>query len=546
MAQELDLGAARASVFDPRTSAAELAAIAQTHPELRDLVVEHPNADPGLRAWVAGLGVPDPAHARSAIPVTPRPVLASRPPAPGPAGVASSAFAPPSEPLGWPPPEGPEAPRRPRAAVIALAIVVALALVAAAVYVTVIRPTRDIAPWSRVLGGAGNEGFQAVAVAPDGRIVAVGATDSQDGPMPAASKGGNFDAVVAAFAADGTLEWTRVLGGAGDDSLQGVAVTSGGDIVAVGSTTSAEGDFGTCTMQPACGAVVRLSSGGTVLWSSAIEQASLQAVAIRPAGDIVAVGQVSTSDGSSLSAVFLLGADGTQRWQKTHGEPGGGWLTAVAARPSGEIVAAGFDTPLDPVGADALLVAFTPDGDEVWSTTLSGAGYDMATGVVVSTRGDVFLAGITYSDDGDFVTDLPAEQANAFVARLTPDGTPAWVRVMGAEGDDALFGLALTRDDRIVAAGLTQSASGDFIARDPAGDGLVAWLTPDGTLQATRFLGGTAQDAFRAVAAARDGDLVVVGTTSSADGDFPPATQGYAVSDALAARLSPDGTPAPT
>ena len=65
MADFSDLVAAAQAVVDPSTSAADLAAIAQTQPSLREHVANHPNVYPGLTDWLAAHGVvrqdPEPA-----------------------------------------------------------------------------------------------------------------------------------------------------------------------------------------------------------------------------------------------------------------------------------------------------------------------------------------------------------------------------------------------------------------------------------------------------------------------------------------------------
>ncbi len=59
MADLTNLNQALLAVQDPRTPAADLATIAQRHPELRRLVAAHSNAYPGLLDWLDNLGDPD-------------------------------------------------------------------------------------------------------------------------------------------------------------------------------------------------------------------------------------------------------------------------------------------------------------------------------------------------------------------------------------------------------------------------------------------------------------------------------------------------------
>ncbi|MDR0594257.1 MAG: hypothetical protein LBG60_13615, partial [Bifidobacteriaceae bacterium] len=96
--------------------------------------------------------------------------------------------------------------------------------------------------WTKTLGGAEEDRFYAVAVTLDGGIAAVGDTYSDGGNFGPA-KGGR-DAVVARFGPDGELEWTKTLGGADDDWFNEVAVAPDGGLAISGTTISDGGDLG--------------------------------------------------------------------------------------------------------------------------------------------------------------------------------------------------------------------------------------------------------------------------------------------------------------
>jgi hypothetical protein len=81
-----------------------------------------------------------------------------------------------------------------------------------------------------------------VAVTPDGGLAATGYTSSGDGDFGPAK--GEEDAVVARFRPDGKHQWTKTLGGTGDDWFSAVAVTPDGGLAATGGTRSGGGDFG--------------------------------------------------------------------------------------------------------------------------------------------------------------------------------------------------------------------------------------------------------------------------------------------------------------
>ena len=98
-------------------------------------------------------------------------------------------------------------------------------------------------------GGAGSMLFNDVTVTSDGRIIAVGWAEADEGEFRTWNEDLNFpiDAIVAQFSSAGELEKTTVYGGHSDDQFYGVVSISSG-VIAVGSTLSGDGN-----LPPTCG-----------------------------------------------------------------------------------------------------------------------------------------------------------------------------------------------------------------------------------------------------------------------------------------------------
>lgn len=113
--------------------------------------------------------------------------------------------------------------------------------------------------YSTYIGGPGNEEANAVAVDAQGSFYAVGHTDSQQGfpTTPGAvqrSSAGALDGFVTRFDAGGSLKYSTLLGGAGDDSGKSIAVDSYGSAYLCGVTRST--DF------PVTGGAAQTVAGG--------------------------------------------------------------------------------------------------------------------------------------------------------------------------------------------------------------------------------------------------------------------------------------------
>ena len=544
MVDQAEASTARAAVFDPSTPSSTLAAIAARHPGWRGLIREHPNADAALRAWLDQAGPPTADEVAAAQTAAPRPVTYVR------------RFAPPSGPPAYLADEDEVPPSRPRGVIIAVVALI-LALIAAGVAWKLLWPARDIAPWSLVLGDQSDEIFTAVAIAPDGSIAVVGSTTSLGGVFPLAYPGGEPDAVLARFTAEGVMVWSQVLGGTGSDLLTGVAFTPDGGIVAVGQTDSTEGDL-VCGLGLTCGVLAKLSAGGTVEWiTTTAKNTTVSALAVDAEGTILAVGTASRDEGDSDAVLIAFSGDGAVAWTKYYGGEGSDSFTGLAIADDGQIVVVGTtdswngDFPMPQTAPDDLvwqgsgvIARLAPDGALLWARTFAATEPAGLTAVTLLDDGDILACGYTWSIR-EFETDgviYMAYMTASVLVKLSPAGQTLWTRTPDG-ADDNLNAVAAAADGTIITAGLSVVPLESPPTQDgPCNQVAVSAYSPDGVRLWSRSLGTPEGYAWASgLALARDGDIVIVGSAYDSTGtDFPPSHGG---ADALLARLNPDGTP---
>ncbi len=96
--------------------------------------------------------------------------------------------------------------------------------------------------YSTYIGGSGNDYGTGITVDSAGAAYMTGYTDSDDYPLVNARDstfGGSTECIVSKLnVTTGALEYSTYLGGSGDDSGQGIAVNSNGDIFVAGNTNS--------------------------------------------------------------------------------------------------------------------------------------------------------------------------------------------------------------------------------------------------------------------------------------------------------------------
>jgi hypothetical protein len=164
--------------------------------------------------------------------------------------------------------------------------------------------------WTRQLGGAGNDSGWAVATDWAGNVYVAGITDGSFDGHPSA---GNYDYVVVKYDGLGAKAWSRQQGAASTDRAFAIATDAAGDVFVAGDTyTGASYDV----------FVSKLDASGAELWQRQLESASsdfCMAVTIDPAGSVFAAGYTSgdldgnASIGVTDAFVVKYGANGRKR-----------------------------------------------------------------------------------------------------------------------------------------------------------------------------------------------------------------------------------------
>jgi glucan-binding YG repeat protein len=95
--------------------------------------------------------------------------------------------------------------------------------------------------WLRTYGGRSYDELNSVVQTSDGSFVAVGISSSSDGDLPQSSNTYSYEFVIAKFAPNGNKVWIKTHGGNNMDDFYSVIQTPDGGFVAVGSSLSPDG-----------------------------------------------------------------------------------------------------------------------------------------------------------------------------------------------------------------------------------------------------------------------------------------------------------------
>ena len=401
--------------------------------------------------------------------------------------------------------------------------------------------------WMITFGGDGDDVFRAVAVMPNGNIVAAGSSSADSfntGDWTGVAGKGGWDATLVMFDENGNVIWNENFGGAGDDHYNGVTVTLNGDVVAVGSSdgdsfrtgdwlnTNRKGPANTTdaiiTEHFANGQLNRgMNFGGN-------GNDVFMDVTTLSCGDIVAVGtstMQSFNNGDwagiltkgGLNAIFVVFGERpsphdderlvlTVIQKDNFGGGDNDCFFGVAATPDGGFVAVGYSsvhsfrthdwvkwpdvTGKGNFGEDAIIVkyAFNEDEEEYeaeWATNFGRTLNDRFHGVTVMPDGSIVAVGHS-------VQPTASDRCDGVIVKYVL-GETEWHKYINEKlfgNERYLFGVAAT-ENGIAAVGYRDSAW--IIKFD--GDGDAIWECHEYGIRGE----------FNAVTATPDGGFVAVG-----------------------------------
>ena len=164
-------------------------------------------------------------------------------------------------------------------------------------------------------------------------------------------------------------------------------------------------------------------------------------------------------------------------------------------------------------------------GGLIWQKCYGGTGNDSARSVSNTADGGFYVAGVTYSNDGNVTGNHnpTGNFSDVWIIKVDATGNLVWQKTFGGVNADQANSIATTTDGGAVICGWTNSSDGDASglhgSAGGAADFWVIKLDNTGALQWQKTLGGTKNDYGQSVKQTADGGYIVAGTTYSNDGD---------------------------
>jgi uncharacterized delta-60 repeat protein len=396
-------------------------------------------------------------------------------------------------------------------------------------------------------GGTGaNSYIYALAVQPDGKVLAGGSFTAMNGVVRSS---------IARLNSDGSLDTSFTAAVAASSYVWSMALQSDGKVLVGGSFTTVGG--------VSRNRIARLNSNGSLDTSFNPGTGAndwVRALALQSDGKVLVGGDFTTMNGTSRNRIARLNSNGTIDTSFNPGTGADGTVWSLSLRSDGTVLAGGdfttvngvarsgigrlnsgggIDTAFDPgTGADGSVLAILPlsDGRALIAgafTAINGVAQDRiarlnADGSLSGgVSGEVFALGL--QPDGKVLVGGNFTAINGVprsgIARLNSDGSLDLAFDPGAGANGPVLALARQPDGKVLLAGSFGAVNG--VVRSG-----IARLNADGSVD-TEFDPGTAANGpVSAIVLQPDGKVLVGGGFSSMNG----------VSRNSIARLNADGT----
>ncbi len=388
---------------------------------------------------------------------------------------------------------------------------------------------------------------------------------------------------VAVLVAQPVIQWSRTMGGTGEESARSVKSTPDGGCIVSGFASTSNGDvFGNHGGLDLW--VIKLSETGATQWKKCFggsNQDFGHSVDCASDGGFIVSGYTRSNNGNVMSGnhgiediwLVKLNAQGSIQWEKTYGGSGvdrlGDYVGSMERTVDNGYILAGYSnsTDGDVTGNHGLLDIWVVKTDDMgtlqWQKSYGGSSTDAPRAIHQTSDGGYIIIGDTNSNDGD-VSGNHGDR-DVWVLKINAIGDIEWHTAYGGSGQDIGKSIQSTSDGGYIVSATTESIDGDVIGNHAEEDIWVFKLDSTGHIQWQKYLyghgweasifqtiddgyifaaskggpfdfwilklnpfgdqlwqtsyGGSSEDRLYAIDQSADGSLFAVGTTDSNDGD---------------------------
>jgi hypothetical protein len=293
--------------------------------------------------------------------------------------------------------------------------------------------------FERILGGIDRDSDGSVCLTNDGGYIVAGSTwdPAEDWSIASLIKLDQY----------GNSLWSKAYFITGPSGFSEVVIADDDGFVAVGSSRTFEGSKQNIY-------VVRTDPAGDVLWQKEYsyggQDDNANTLEATSDGGYILAGETRNTTGQDVKAALLLkiNSSGTEEWHQTYGSTEGEEARSIKQTSDNGFVFVGATT----VGVQdfGIYMAKTDaTGNLQWEKIFSGAGWESASSVIITSDDGYALAGYTMSE-GAGLRDM-------YVIKTNISGDALWTKTYGGAADDQASAIISTEDEGYLIVGSTES-----------------------------------------------------------------------------------------
>jgi uncharacterized delta-60 repeat protein len=239
--------------------------------------------------------------------------------------------------------------------------------------------------WSETIGGADTDYVYSTIQTSDGGYALAGVTKSFGA--------GSYDMFIVKLASNGSLLWSKTVGGMFNDWAHSIIQNTEGGYTIAGHSQSFAAGYDNMY-------IIKLDANGSLDWSKTVGGASFDRaesiVQTTDGGYAIAGYTQSFGAGTENMYVIKLASNGSLQWSKSIGGTFFDWAASIIQTTDGGYEAAGYTHSFG-TGGDMYIIKLDTGGSLLWSRAVGGPNSEAAYSILPSTDGSCVVAGHTDS-----------------------------------------------------------------------------------------------------------------------------------------------------
>lgn len=383
----------------------------------------------------------------------------------------------------------------------------------------------QVAYWQKYMGGEALDEGEKLLVLSDGTLILGGTSRSTKYLVD--KNHGESDILLLKYSTQGNIFWKTILGGTGEESLNEMIQTSDDGFLLVGSSTSSDGD-----VQANKGYddiwIVKLDGSGNIEWSQNVggynDEQALTVIELSN-GDFLVGGEASSHNmsyqrphhGGLDGWLARLAPNGSIRWEKQYGGNGNEQITCLQELDEDRLLIFGStdshdgDLTKNLGQKDAWVFQVDGQGELAWSRVYGGTANDIVHASQRDSKGNIVLAGTTFSGDGDILKQQGL--GDAWIFKIRENGEFLWSKTYGGRRSEGFLDIQPTKDQGFILCGLTKSRTGEGDIEYNSGyyEGWVLKTDMDGNRIWSRTIGYQGKDVLQSIKEVPKGGYLALG-----------------------------------